>query len=380
MGFLTWLRYACTVDCAKYSDDCLSDDLIRRTVDALASRGFQQAGYQYIIIDDCWPLKKRDPATLDLVPDSIRFPHGMKALGDYVRSKGFKFGIYLDYGTLTCGTYPGSLFFMEKDLKLLRTWGVEYIKMDGCYASQNQYEEGHEVFSQFINMTGHPIAFSCEYPLYFDWEKKYDVFDWSRLQKNCNLWRMYTDIVSSWQSVLSIINLYKKHGTQMKKYAAPGSWNDPDMVVIGNGGLSPEQERVQFGMWAILAAPLMLSTNVSTLTDDQVTLLQNKVILSINQDSLGIQGEMVKDSGAVTAWTRQLSDGKYAIAFISDNTLGPALYYSISLSEMGIPAQDGGKPYTLIDVFKQQFVQYAKVTDTLQMHVPNTGILMFLLR
>lgn len=200
----------------------------------------------------------------------------------------------MDYGTHTCAGYPGSINYLEVDAKSLVKWNVNYVKMDGCYSQPNEMPLGFEKFSHLLNKTGVPIVFSCSYPAYVDWPKNHSLLDWERVGKNCNLWRMLEDVQDSWQSILNIIKSYRTYHLLFASLAGPGKWNDPDMLLLGNYGLSHNQERVQMGMWCMFAAPLIISTDLDTIDKISADLLKNKYLINIDQDSGGHQAEYVE--------------------------------------------------------------------------------------
>ncbi len=211
-------------------------------------KGFQAAGYEYIIVDDCWLASERDEDG-KLQPDPERFPSGIPALAEYVsneyahvayitrsgprfifkvHSLGLKFGIYEDYGNFTCAGYPGVLGHLETDANTFAEWGVDYVKLDGCYADEDTYAEGYPEFGRYLNETGRPIVYSCSWPAYMLDDP--DSVPYDDIQETCNLWRNYGDIQDSWASVLSIIDWYGDNQDLFAGYAGPGNWNDPDMV------------------------------------------------------------------------------------------------------------------------------------------------------
>ncbi|XP_020621332.1 alpha-N-acetylgalactosaminidase-like [Orbicella faveolata] len=219
--------------------------------DRLAEDGYRDAGYTYVSIDDCWSNKERDPSG-NLQPNSTRFPNGMKALADYLHSRGLKLGMYADYGTHTCAGYPGSIDHMEQDAKTFAGWGVDYLKVDGCHSKPATFDVGYPKFSQALNATGRPILLSCEWP---DYQTKRGMKpDYPAIAKSCNTWRNYLDLQDSWESVLGIVEHFAQNQDTFTAVAGPGQWNDPDQLVVGDFGLSYEESKAQFALWSILAA------------------------------------------------------------------------------------------------------------------------------
>jgi alpha-galactosidase len=176
MGWMHWQRFRCLVDCDAYPDECINEKLFRSMADHLAADGYLEAGYEYLIIDDCWASKERDDQGR-LQPNATRFPNGIKALADYVHSKGLKFGIYGDYGTKTCAGYPGSYGHLETDAKTFAEWEVDYLKLDGCYADVDNLEQGYIEMGRYLNQTGRPIVYSCSWPAYQEPLGIKDIFE-----------------------------------------------------------------------------------------------------------------------------------------------------------------------------------------------------------
>uniref|UniRef100_A0A146L3L6 Alpha-galactosidase n=2 Tax=Lygus hesperus TaxID=30085 RepID=A0A146L3L6_LYGHE len=367
MGFMTWQRFRCITDCATYPDECISEHLIRRTADRMVEDGFLEAGYEYVIIDDCWLEKKRDNGSL--VPDRERFPEGMKPLVEYVHSKGLKFGIYEDYGDSTCGGYPGLYGHVERDIKMFAEWGIDYIKVDGCYYDGDDFSKGYHQLGDILNKTGRPIVYSCSYPAYE--EGNSIPTDYAYLAEICNLWRNYGDIQDSWSSMTDIVDWYAQKQEFISKFAGPGHWNDPDQLLIGNFGLSYTQSKVQMALWAILAAPLLMSTDLATIKPEFRDILLNKRIIQVNQDPLGIQGLRVyqtEDVQSIQVWTKKVmpvnvDHHSYAIAFCSRKDDGTPFLFSTTLKRIGLKFPSG---YTIQDLYTGE--------DWLGVYRPNATI------
>ncbi|KAL1460239.1 hypothetical protein WDU94_012166 [Cyamophila willieti] len=345
MGWMAWQRYRCNIDCDNYPDECISENLFKRMADALVSEGYKDVGYEYVIIDDCWLENKRG-ANGRLEPDKKRFPNGIKALSDYVHSKGLKFGIYEDYGTKTCAGFPGVIDNMKLDAQTFAEWEVDYVKLDGCYASVFSMDEGYREFGKYLNETGRPMVYSCSLPAYQE-ERKMQI-NFTNLAEVCNLWRNYDDIDDSWYSVSTIANYFATKQDLWTQYAGPGHWNDPDMLIIGNFGLSYEQSKAQMSIWAIIAAPLIMSNNLQNMKPEFKEILQNKKILAIDQDPLGIQGRRIYVEKNIETWTRPVTPVaedkySYAVAFVSKRTDGRAFPYNVTLSNIGLTNPYGYK-------------------------------------
>ncbi|VDP72209.1 unnamed protein product [Echinostoma caproni] len=383
MGWMTWQRYRCQIDCSAYPRDCISDSLIRRNAKRLVEDGFREVGYEYVIIDDCWPMKFRDRHTSELVPDPQRFPSGMKAIADFLHENNLKFGIYLDYGTFTCEHYPGSMDYLELDAKTVAKFEADYVKMDGCFAPLDKMAPGYEEFAKQLNKTGRPILFSCSYPAYIGWQMNHSLIDWQQLQKNCNMWRMLFDVDDRWDNVQLIINKYVEQSELLAPLAGPGHWNDPDMLVLGNFGLSRDQERVQMGLWCMFAAPLIMSTEMDELNEESAKLLKNKMLISIDQDEGGHQAKFLGRKGSVQLWMRPLTSipNSWAIALFNTKQGGGPIHLPITLKEMGIPSSNPDTDlFELIDVFTEDDFGVLLQTESVIMRINPTGIVMYLVK
>ncbi|XP_025423362.1 alpha-N-acetylgalactosaminidase-like [Sipha flava] len=349
MGWLAWQRYRCITDCETYPDDCVNEQLFMRAADLLVSEGYAELGYQYLIVDDCWLAKNRS-ANGKLQADSQRFPSGIKALSDYVHSKGLKFGLYEDWGTKTCAGYPGVLGYEEVDAKTFAEWDVDYVKLDGCYSNVRLMDKGYPEFGKHLNNTGRPMVYSCSWPAYQ--EEKGMLIDYASMAKHCNLWRNYDDIDDSWDSMIKIADYFAQKQEFWAKYAGPGHWNDPDMLLIGNFGLTYDQSKTQMAIWAVLAAPLLMSNKLKEIRPEFKEILQNKEVIKINQDALGIQGHRVFKDKGIDIWTRPIepiNNGyySYAIAFVSRRVDGAPYPYNITLKDFGMNNPNGYKVFNL---------------------------------
>ncbi len=300
MGWNTWNKFGCSV----------SEALIKQAADSMVSTGMRDAGYNYIVIDDCWQVG-RDKSG-NIVADEKRFPSGMKALGDYIHSKGLKFGIYSDGGTLTCGKRPGSLGHEYQDAQRYADWGVDYLKYDWCSTYDQNAKATYENISDALRATGRPIVLSiCEWGLNKPWQ-------WG--QTIGNLWRTTDDIYDHWEGkhgfehgIMDILDLQ----VGLEIYSGPGHWNDPDMLEVGNGKMSQEEYRAHFSLWAALAAPLMAGNDLATMTPDTRAILTNKEVIAIDQDPLGIQAKRVSKKGDFEVWARPIKGGGRAVVLLN---------------------------------------------------------------
>ncbi|RXG73716.1 Alpha-N-acetylgalactosaminidase [Armadillidium vulgare] len=316
-----------------------NEQLFMQMADILVNEGYAQLGYDLVAVDDCWLADERD-AQGRLQPDAERFPSGMKALADYVHNLNLKFGIYEDYGNYTCAGYPGILGYLETDANTFAEWGVDYVKLDG-------YPE----FGYFLNKTGRPMLFSCSWPFYQIINRMQP--NYTSIIGTCNLWRNYDDIQDSWDSVTRIIDYYGDNQDTINPNAGPGHWNDPDMLIIGNFGLSYEQSKSQMALWTIFAAPLLMSVDLRTIKPDYKAILQNAAVIAVNQDPLGIQGRRIYKENGIEIWARPISpvEGEfysYAIVFFNRRTDGTPSEVSVTLEELGL-TEPGG--YDITDLF-----------------------------
>jgi alpha-galactosidase len=310
LGWNTWNTFHCDVN----------ENLIMGAADAMVSSGMKDAGYEYVVIDDCWQIGR--DSTGRIVADPERFPSGIKALADYVHSKGLKFGIYSDAGTMTCARRPGSLGYEKMDAQTYSDWGVDYLKFDWCYTKQ--------------------LKPSKTYPI-MGVDKP-----WLWAAESGHLWRTTGDITPHFNgrilpffnTVTSIIDRQAK----LYPYAKPGAWNDPDMLEVGNG-LSQNENRAHFSMWCMMAAPLMAGNDIRTMSAEVTEILTNKEMIAIDQDPLGKQGQRIIDNGKHEIWVKELSEGGKAICFF--NRSKKAWTLTPDWNSLGI---DSSKP--LRDVWK----------------------------
>ncbi|XP_045506896.1 alpha-N-acetylgalactosaminidase-like isoform X2 [Colias croceus] len=228
MGWMSWGYYMCSVDCEKNPRKCLNEQLILSIADTFYNEGYQEAGFEYIIIDDCWSEKTRD-AQGRLVPDRKRFPRGMKYIADYIHSRGLKFGMYTNVAEVTCMHYPGSKGHFGVDAKMFAEWSVDYIKVDGCFVGEEFLNTAYIKFGEHLNATGRPMVYSCSWPYYIEFIH-YNTPDYKTISRHCNMWRNYHDVVTSWNAIKPIINHYKSRYYELSPFHKPGQWNDMDML------------------------------------------------------------------------------------------------------------------------------------------------------
>jgi alpha-galactosidase len=305
MGWNSWNTFACHVD----------EALLRQVAEAMVSSGMKDAGYQYVVLDDCWEALERDNAG-NLVADPQKFPSGMKALGDYIHSKGLKFGIHNCAGTKTCAGYPGGRGHEYQDALLYASWGVDFLKYDWCSHGTANSEETYKTMRDAIHIAGRPMVYSiCEWGDTKPWEWAKDVG---------HLWRTTGDITDcfeceinhgSWSSWGIINTIEMRKG--IRQYAGPDHWNDPDMMEIGRG-MTLNEDRAHFSLWAMLAAPLMAGNDLRNMKNEIQEILVNKDVIAVNQDSLGIQALKYSDyENGVEVWIKPLSNEDWAFCYFN---------------------------------------------------------------
>ncbi|XP_033631501.1 alpha-N-acetylgalactosaminidase-like isoform X5 [Asterias rubens] len=371
MGWMTWERFRCNTDCKNDPYNCVSEKLVMQMADRMVEDGYKDAGYQYINIDDCWSNKQRD-AQGRLQSDPVRFPSGIKALADYVHSRGLKFGIYGDYGTKTCGGYPGSLNHLELDAQTFASWGVDSLKLDGCYSNVSTMKTGYPEMTKYLNATGRPILFSCSWP---DYERAFHIpINYTSVADNCNIWRNYNDIQDSWDSVTGIIKYYGDNQKTLVPVAGPGHFNDPDMLIIGNKGLNVNQSNAQMAMWAIFAAPLLMSNDLRNIQPVYRDILLNKEVIRINQDPAGKMGKKMLELGTTVAvWVRPLA-GSDEWAFVLLNSATKPVTVPMSLKQLMFQSSAG---YEMRDVLTNTQIGHRNISTSYNYNVPAVGVLMY---
>jgi len=358
MGWLAWQRFRCNTDCENDPDNCISERLFQTMADHVVSGGYKAAGYSMVGVDDCWLARQRDSRGR-LQHDPQRFPSGVPALARYMHDRGLTFGIYEDYGNYTCAGYPGVLGHLREDAQTFADWGVDYVKLDGCYSLPSHMDRGYPEFGFYLNITGRPIVYSCSWPVYQVYAGM--KIDWGAIQRTCNLWRNYDDIQDSWASVTRIIDYFGDHQEELVPLAGPGHWNDPDMLIIGNFGLSYEQSRAQMALWCVLAAPLLMSVDLRNIRPEYAAIMLNRGAIAVDQDPLGIQGRRIYKNKGIEIWARPVSPVlhnfySYAIVFFNRRTDGTPSEVSVTLSELGLTSPSG---YHVTDVFDE--VSYGAV-------------------
>lgn len=282
-----------------------------------------------------------------------------------MHSKGLKLGLYTDIGTNTCGGYPGSEGYFDIDAKTFAGWGIDSLKVDGCYANASSYGEMYPMFGDALNDTGRPIVYYCSWPAYIIGSANFTL-----ISQYCNGWRAFDDIQDSADSLYSIMAWWGANQDQLAAAAGPGAWNDADMLIIGDFGLSYSLAQIQMAVWAIIASPLMMSNDLRSISQEMAELLKNADIIAVNQDPAGKQGSMVNSisTPVLQWWTRSLAGGDLAVVALSSSpSLGSFTQVSTSLASLGWNSPQA----SVRDLFKQ--VDVGTVTNNLTLTVaPNS--------
>jgi alpha-galactosidase len=334
MGFNNWNSTHCRAE--------FNESMVEGIADLFVEKGLKDAGYQYVNLDDCWALPSRDTDG-KLVPDPARFPNGIKAVADYVHSKGLKLGIYTSAGTKTCNSagFPGALGHEYSDAQQFADWGVDYLKYDNCnnqgVDAKLRYTTMRDALQAAARTTGRPIVYSiCEWGQNKPWEWASDVG---------HLWRTTGDISDNWGSMLSIL----KQNLPLAPYAGPGHWNDPDMLEVGNGGMTDTEYRTHFSLWSVMAAPLLIGSDLRKASPATFEILGNKEVIAVDQDPLGKQGAVVSSEGGRWVVAKEMKDGSRTVALF--NETGDSQRISTTAGAVGLPEASA---YTLRDLWQHR--------------------------
>ena len=346
MGWMTWNLFQGNIN----------EQLIRETADAMVEGGFRDAGYKYIFIDDLWQ-GGRDRQN-NIIPDPVKFPNGIKALADYVHSRGLKLGIYSDAAPLTCGGWTASLGFEEQDARTFASWGIDYLKYDYCNAPEDSATARHRyrTMANALQKSGRNIALGiCE------WGQR-QCEEWCE-EVGGQLWRTSYDVRDMWKDVvkqggmgiLDIVNVT----APLARYVRSGQWPDMDMLVVGlrgKGGPSSDlggvgctqtEYQTQMSMWCMMASPLAMTNDLRKVSEDDRRILLNPEIIAINQDPLGKAAERKVMTDDYQIYVRPLADGSHAVALL--NTSDKPLVLTADFARLGIPGK-----YTIRDVWQHK--------------------------
>ncbi len=292
----------------------INEQLVKDIADKFEEHGFKEAGYEYIVLDDGWMAKERDDNG-NLIADPEKFPSGMKALADYIHSKGLKFGLYNCAGSKTCAGYPGSRGYEYQDARAYASWDVDFLKYDWCNTEKLNAEGAYITMRDALKKAGRPMVFSiCEWGDNEPWKWAEDVG---------HMWRATGDIINCWdcevghgswssRGIWKIINLRDK----IRKFSGPGHFNDYDMMEVGNG-MTNAEDRSHFAMWSMLASPLIMGNDLRSMSNATIEILTNKEVIAVNQDPLGIQGFRFTNENDMEVWIKPLEHGSWAMVFVN---------------------------------------------------------------
>jgi len=351
MGFNNWNSTHCRAE--------FSEQMVRGIADLFVSRGLKDAGYNYVNIDDCWAEPTRDGSG-NLVPNRTRFPNGIKAVADYVHGKGLKFGLYTSAGTKTCDTqgFPGGIGHERQDANLFASWGVDYLKYDNCGDHLGQSaQQRYTAMRDALVATGRPILFSiCEWGSNSPW-------DWA--QPVGNSWRTTDDIQDNYGSMLNIFKSNVQRSTDSQR----GAWNDPDMLEVGNGGMTDTEYRSHFTLWSMMNAPLLIGSDLRTASAATYAILTNRDVIALDQDSLGVQGTEIGNANGLHVLTKPLDNGDVAVALFNEN--GSAATISTTVAAAGI---GNATSYRLTDLWSKAVTT---TSGTITASVPAHGTVVY---
>jgi alpha-galactosidase len=354
MGFNNWYSTFCRSE--------FNEEMIRGVADKMVTLGLKDAGYNYVNLDDCWAESDRDENG-NLVVNRKRFPHGLKALGDYIHSKGMKFGIYTSAGTYTCqkredGGFPGALGHEQQDAALFASLGVDYVKYDNCNNEKVDAQKRYSAMGKALRMTGQSFFYSlCEWGENKPW-----------------LWAKNPDVgASSWRTTGDIEDKFDamrknyEENVVLDAFASPGHWNDPDLLEVGNGGMTTTEDRTQFSLWAIMASPLIISTDLRKVSSRALEILGNREVIAMDQDTLGKQGKRVRKQDGLEVIVKPLADGSRAIAIFNTNAVDKA--FLLGAAEIGV---ETGRKYIVRDLWRHtESGSRGQINGTLASHATN---------
>ncbi|MFG4003724.1 alpha-galactosidase [Flavobacterium aquidurense] len=358
MGWNSWNTFGTSID----------EKLVKETADIMVSSGMAAAGYNYIVLDDGWMTRERD-ANGDLIPDPVKFPGGMKAVIDYVHSKGLKFGLYNCAGTQTCAGYPGTRGYEYQDARFYAKLGIDFLKYDWCNTQGITAKEAYTTMSNALKTAGRPIVFSlCEWGDNQPWE-------WGKPVGN--LWRISGDIYpcfdcefkheegnwSSW-GFMKIVEMRK----DIRKYSGPDHWNDFDMMEVGNE-MNDTEDKSHFAMWCMMASPLVAGNDFRKMSKETLAILTNKELIAVDQDKLGIQGFKYSAEDGLEVWVKPLSDGNWAVTFLNRSEVAKKVNFdwkkqTIKDVDFGYEANFSKTVYKLKDLWKNKEIGTTKKNFT----------------
>ena len=372
MGWNSWNQF----------EGDITEDIVKEIADAMVKTGMKEAGYEYIVIDDIWQ-GGRDNRN-HIIPDPAKFPNGIKALADYVHSKGLKLGIYSDAAEWTCAGYTASYGFEKMDAETFAEWGIDYLKYDYCNAPGDMITamERYKTMGDALKATGRPIVYAiCEWGPRKPWL-------WAK-EVGGHLWRTTWDSRDVWETKkydnghAGIMNILDKQ-EGLECYAGPGGWNDPDMLMVGlygNAKSSSEggavgctdiEYKSHFSLWCMLAAPLIVNLDVRDMNKETKKILLNKEVIAVDQDNLGKQGFKFRDDGDFEIWVKELSGDEVAVCLL--NRSKKAMKASVDLEHILARFNHFDRKYTVRDLWRHKNI--GKTNRPLKATVESHGVVM----
>jgi len=336
MGWSSWNKFASKIN----------EKIIREVADAMVSSGMKDAGYEYVNIDDCWQISRDKNG--NILADSVNFPSGMKALADYVHSKGLKFGLYSCAGSLTCAGRPGSRGYEYQDARTYASWGVDFLKYDFCNVDAQNAEGAYKIIRDALFAAKRPVVLEiCEWG---------GSQPWTWAAKVGNLWRSTGDIMDCWDCEYNwggygVMKIADKNAG-LAKYAKPGSWNHPDMLEVGNGGLTDTESRSHFTLWCMMAAPLIAGNDLRSMNQATIEILNNKEIIALDQDSLGKQGFRWLTFDGIEVWAKALKNQELALCFLNRSDIVKTIDFDWKVYTHIWNGNADGSPYRINDKLK----------------------------
>ena len=342
MGWNSWNHFHCGIN----------QTIVEQTADAFIKYGLDKLGYEYVNIDDCW-AKSRDSNKV-VVPDPATFPD-FQGMIDYVHSKGLKFGLYSDAGSMTCAKRPGSLGYEEIDANTYAKWKVDYLKYDGCNSQGEPAQQRYTAMRDALNKTGRPIFYSLCGSGVTSWDPSVG-----------NSWRTTGDISDSWDSMIQRADRNDK----VANLSGPGGWNDPDMLEIGNGHMTSTEYETHFSLWCLMKAPLLIGCDLSNIDNDSLRILSNPEVIAVSQDKMGVQGTKRKTDGTNEVWAGPLEGGAYAVVLLNRGTAVSNV--TASWSDFGL---DPSKEAAVRDLW--QMKDLGNMKGSMIAAVPSHGVAMY---
>ena len=331
MGWMSWEKFRCR----SWDPSNITQALYEEQAAALVDKGFAAVGYDTIHVDDCWEAMNRG-ADGRLRADPARFPDGgIAGLSSRLTDLGLNLALYTDEGPATCQMFPGSGGHEEVDAATFASWGVSYLKADGCNNTPEGFEAGYPRLGRALGKEG--ITFSCSWPAYLGDDETKKPYD-EMVAAGCNLYRNWDDLQCSWESLERVVDHYGDYGEFLAVATPPGVWNDPDMLLVGNDCIAMGEARLQVAIWAVLAAPFIMGNDLTKVEPWAQQLLQNPGLVEIVKDPAGLKGWRRTAKQETEAWSRQLANGDLAVAVIRKGSAGaPDIEVDFDLLELGFP-------------------------------------------